>query len=114
MTLFDLRAGATTAAVAKFPHAATPAALAFAQGSGTQFASGAYDGVVRVWDVRSATREVANARVWDGQKVLALDWAGETLGVAGEGGVDIWRAGAGVEEVLQKEASSAVDESALH
>ena len=106
MTLFDLRASATTAAAAKFPHPATPAALVFAQGSGTQFASGAYDGVVRVWDVRSATREVANARVWDGQKVLALDWAGEILGVAGEGGVDIWRAGAGVEGGLQKETSS--------
>jgi len=113
VTLFDLRTSATTAAAAKFPHAATPAALVFAQGSGTQFASGAYDGVVRVWDVRSATREVANARVWDGQKVLALDWAGETLGVAGEGGVDIWRAGAGVEGGLQKEASSAVDENIL-
>ena len=97
MTLFDLRAGTTTAAAVKFPHAATPAALVFAQGSGTQFASGAYDGVVRVWDVRSASREVANARVWDGQKVLALDWAGETLGIAGEGGVEIWRAGAGVD-----------------
>jgi len=115
VTLFDLRAGATTAAAAKFPHAATPAAIVFAQGSGTQFASGAYDGVVRVWDVRSATREVANARVWDGQKVLALDWAGETLGVAGEGGVDIWRAGAGVEGGLQKETSpSAGDENSLH
>ncbi|KAI9444867.1 WD40 repeat-like protein [Lactarius indigo] len=97
VTLFDLRAGATIAAAVKFPHAATPAALVFAQGSGTQFASGAYDGVVRVWDVRSATHEVANARVWEGQKVLALDWVGETLGVAGEGGVEIWRAGVGVE-----------------
>ncbi|KAH9178781.1 WD40 repeat-like protein [Lactarius sanguifluus] len=114
VTLFDLRAGATTAAAVKFPHAATPAALVFAQGSGTQFASGAYDGVVRVWDVRSATREVANARVWDGQKVLALDWVGETLGVAGGGGVEIWRAGVGVEGGLQKETSSAGDESTLH
>ncbi|KAH9081717.1 WD40 repeat-like protein [Lactarius deliciosus] len=114
VTLFDLRAGATTAAAVKFPHTATPAALVFAQDSGTQFASGGYDGVVRVWDVRSATREVANARVWDGKKVLALDWAGETLGVAGEGGVEIWRAGVGVEGGLQKETSSAGDESTLH
>ena len=115
MTLFDLRASVTTAAAAKFSHPATPAALVFAQGSETQFASGAYDGVVRIWDVRSTTREVANARVWDGQKVLALDWVGETLGVAGEGGVDIWRAGAGVEGGLQKEtSSSAGDESTLH
>ncbi len=113
MTLFDLRVGANTAAAVKFPHAATPVALVFAQGSGTQFVSGAYDGVVRIWDMRSATREVVNARVWEGQKVLALDWAGETLGVAGEGGVEIWRAGAGVEGGLQKE-TSAGDESTLH
>jgi ribosome biogenesis protein YTM1 len=62
---------------------------------------------VRIWDVRSATREVANTRIWDGQKVLALSWAGEVLAVAGEGGVEIWRAGAGVEGGLQKEMPSA-------
>ena len=106
MTLFDLRTGTTAATAVKFPHAATPAALVFAQSSGTQFASGSYDGAVRIWDVRSASREVASARVWEGQKVLALSWAGEVLAVAGEGGVEVWRAGAGVEGGLQKETSS--------
>jgi ribosome biogenesis protein YTM1 len=106
VTLFDLRTGTSTAAAVKFPHPATPATLVFAQSSGTQFASGSYDGVVRIWDVRSAAREVANARVWDGQKVLALSWAGEVLAVAGEGGVEVWRAGAGVGGGLQKETSS--------
>ncbi|KAI0296279.1 WD40-repeat-containing domain protein [Russula brevipes] len=106
-TLFDLRTGTSVAAAVKFPHPATPAALAFAQSEGTQFASGAYDGVVRIWDVRSATREVANARIWNGQKVLALSWAGDVLAVAGEGGVEIWRAGGGVEGGLQKEMPSA-------
>lgn len=103
MTLFDLRTGTSAAAAVKFIHPATPAALVFAQSSGTQFASGSYDGVVRIWDVRSATREVASARVWDGQKVLALSWAGEVMAVAGEGGVEVWRAGPGVDGVLQKE-----------
>ena len=39
----------TTVAAVKFPRVATSAALqvTFAQGSDTQFASGAYDGVVR-------------------------------------------------------------------
>ena len=106
VTLFDLRSGTSTAAAVKFPHPATPATLVFAQSSGTQFASGSYDGVVRIWDIRSAAREVANARVWVGQKVLAISWAGEVMGVAGEGGVDVWRAGAGVEGGLQKETSS--------
>lgn len=105
VTLFDLRSGTSTAAAVKFPHPATPATLVFAQSSGTQFASGSYDGVVRIWDVRSAAREVANARVWDGQKVLAISWAGEVMGVAGEGGVEVWRAGAGVEGGLQKDTS---------
>ncbi|KAI0308141.1 WD40-repeat-containing domain protein [Multifurca ochricompacta] len=77
-TLFDLRTGTSVAAAVKFTHPATPAALVFAQNSESQFASGAYDGVVRIWDVRSATHEVANARVWDGQKVLGLDWAGKS------------------------------------
>jgi len=107
VTLFDLRTGTSVAAAIKFPHPATPAALVFAQGSGTQFASGAYDGVVRIWDVRSATREVASAHVWDGQKVLALDWADEVMAIAGEGGVEVWRAGADVEGGLQKETPSA-------
>lgn len=106
VTLFDLRTGTTAAAAVKFPHPATPATLVFAQSSGTQFASGSYDGIVRVWDVRSAAREVASARVWEGQKVLALSWAGEVMAVAGEGGVEVWRAGAGVEGGLQKETSS--------
>jgi ribosome biogenesis protein len=107
VTLFDLRTGTSVAAVVKFPHPATPAALVFAQGSGTQFASGAYDGVVRIWDVRSATREVTNARVWDGQKVLGLDWAGEVMAIGGEGGVEVWRAGVDTERGLQKETPSA-------
>lgn len=106
VTLFDLRTGTSVAAALKFLHPATPATLVFAQSSETQFASGGYDGVVRIWDVRSATREVAHARVWDGQKVLALSWAGEVLAVAGEGGVEVWRAGAGVEGGLQKEMLS--------
>ncbi|KAI0275000.1 WD40-repeat-containing domain protein [Gloeopeniophorella convolvens] len=103
-TLFDLREGTSVAAAVKFSHPATPAALSFAQGSGTQFASGAYDGVVRVWDVRSTSREVASARVWDGQKVLALDWVGQVLAVAGEGGVEVWRVGA--EGELQRETTA--------
>jgi len=105
-TLFDLRVGTSVAAAVKYPHPATPAALVFAQSSATQFASGGYDGVVRIWDVRSATREVAIARVWDRKKVLALSWAGEVLAVAGEGGVEVWRAGVGVEGGLQKEMPS--------
>ncbi|KAI0001690.1 WD40-repeat-containing domain protein [Russula vinacea] len=91
VTLYDLRTGTSAAASVKFPHPATPATLVFAQSSATQFASGSYDGVVK-----SGT-----ARVWDGQKGV--------MAVAGEGGVEVWRAGAGVEGGLQKETSSTTE-----
>jgi len=40
--------------------------------------------------------------------VLALSWADEVMVVAGEGGVEVWRAGAGVEGGLQKDRRSGI------
>lgn len=57
---------------------------------------GAYDGVVRLWDLRSASSALANFRPFAGHgdgKVLALGWEGGVLGVGGEGGLEIWRVG---------------------
>lgn len=54
--------------------------------------SGAYDGVVRLWDLRSAGREMASFKVWGGtKKVLDVDWVEDVIGIAGEGGVEVWR-----------------------
>ncbi|KZV75003.1 WD40 repeat-like protein [Peniophora sp. CONT] len=94
VTLFDLRADATQIASATFSHAAAPAALAVSPSAGSQqFVSGGYDGVVRLWDARSATKEMASFKVWEGKegrKVLGVDWNGDVVGIAGEGGVEVW------------------------
>jgi ribosome biogenesis protein YTM1 len=65
-----------------------------------QVVTGAYDGVVRVWDLRSTKSAVASFRAWDGgKKVLGVDWdtgaeGGKgVVGVAGEGGLEVWRVG---------------------
>ena len=63
--------------------------------------TGAYDGVVRLWDLRSARTALAALRCWDGQKdaggrkVLCVDWTRGTVGVGGEGGVEVWKLGEG-------------------
>lgn len=96
VTLFDLRTTSTQSISATFAHPAVPAALACAStgSNGQQFVSGAYDGVVRLWDLRSTAREMASFKVWEGKegrKVLGVDWAGGVVGIAGEGGVEVWR-----------------------
>ncbi|KAI0672060.1 WD40 repeat-like protein [Trametes maxima] len=100
---YDLRAApssASTAAVASLAHPATPSCVAVAEGSAHehQVATGAYDGVVRVWDLRSTKGAVASFRAWEGKgggKVLSVDWARGLVGVGGEGGVEVWKVGEG-------------------
>ncbi|KJA19771.1 hypothetical protein HYPSUDRAFT_1094459 [Hypholoma sublateritium FD-334 SS-4] len=54
-----------------------------------QTVTGAYDGVVRMWDVRRTKGAVATFRVWEGkQKVLSVDWRRGIMGVGREGGLD--------------------------
>ncbi|KAH8112972.1 WD40 repeat-like protein [Phellopilus nigrolimitatus] len=110
--IYDTRAlasaGAAAAAVplvAALAHGGAPACLARSPANAHHVASGAYDGVVRVWDVRSVRGAVASFRAGgdagggagagaekrgDG-KVLGLDWVRGVLGVAGEAGLDVWR-----------------------
>lgn len=98
ISLYDLRASttATTAATASLPHPATPSCIATAPSisSSHQVVSGAYDGVVRLWDLRSVKSAMATFKAWDGQKkVLSVDWARGVVGVGGEGGMEIWTVG---------------------
>ncbi|EJD01960.1 WD40 repeat-like protein [Fomitiporia mediterranea MF3/22] len=80
-------------------HVNTPACLAASPTSSHHVASGGYDGVVRVWDVRSAKSAIASFRAGEGvdaekrgdAKVLGLDWRSGVMAVAGEAGLDIWR-----------------------
>jgi ribosome biogenesis protein YTM1 len=95
ISMYDLR-NPTTAlnvAVTVLPHAATPSCIAHTA-SQHQFVSGAYDGVVRLWDLRSTKSAMTSFKVWDGcKKILAVDWAGGVVGVGGEGGMEIWHMG---------------------
>jgi len=62
-----------------------------------QILSGAYDGVARIWDLRSVkgATPVASFKAWGGdKKILDVDWkVGGIVGVAGEGGLGIWKIG---------------------
>ena len=101
MSQYDFRAAATqlTAATASLVHPATPACVAISPIAGEhQLVTGAYDGVVRLWDLRSTKSAVTSFRAWEGTpkkggKVLAVDWARGVVAVGGEGGVEIWAVG---------------------
>ncbi|EPT02059.1 hypothetical protein FOMPIDRAFT_141932 [Fomitopsis schrenkii] len=98
---YDFRAAAThlAAPTASLAHPATPACVAVSPAAGEhQLVTGAYDGAVRLWDLRSTKGAVTSFRAWEatlkkGGKVLSVDWARGVVGVGGEGGVEIWRVG---------------------
>ncbi|KAF8073460.1 ribosome biogenesis protein YTM1 [Lyophyllum atratum] len=99
MTLYDLRSptqGVAADAPVSFMHPATPSCLA-ASNNSQQVVSGAYDGVVRLWDLRSMKGALASFRAWEGSgKVLSVDWERGMVGVGGEGGFGVWKVGEGV------------------
>jgi len=97
ISLYDLRHSTTAlnTAVATLPHTATPSCLVPA-GSEHQVVSGAYDGVVRVWDLRNVKSAMTSFKTWDGsKKILSVDWARGVVGAGGEGGMEVWRMGDG-------------------
>jgi len=103
LTSYDLRMDTLSAATASFLHPATPSCVGVPATAGEgatvnklQVATGAYDGVVRIWDMRSTKTAVALFKAWggsknEGKKVLGLEWRGDLLTVGGEGGVDVWK-----------------------
>ncbi|EJD54212.1 WD40 repeat-like protein [Auricularia subglabra TFB-10046 SS5] len=77
-----------------FGHPSLPTSLSAHPSDGVRVASGGTDGVVRIWDVRSPKTAVSSFELWrkEGKKVLSVSWgAAGVIGVAGEGGVEIWR-----------------------
>ena len=64
-----------------------------------EFISGSYDGVARLWDVRSVKNAVTSFKAWHertgGRKVLSVDWVHGVAAIGGEGGVEVWRVGEG-------------------
>jgi ribosome biogenesis protein len=99
ISLFDLRITSTSVqtASATLTHPATPSCIATSP-SPHQIMSGAYDGAVRLWDLRSVKSAMTSFQAWDGEKkVLSVDWKGGIVGVGGEGGLCVWKVGVGDE-----------------
>jgi len=95
VTLYDIREASSATGIASLgslSHPSTPSCLAVSA-STQQIISGAYDGVARLWDVRSLKGAVVSFKAWDGQKkILSVDWKRGLVGIGGEGGLEIWRA----------------------
>lgn len=91
---FRLSTPATSSVVTLTHPATTPSCIVASPNENShQIISGAYDGVVRVWDLRGAGAPVASFKVWEGEKkVLGVDWGkGGMVGIAGEGGLGVWK-----------------------
>jgi ribosome biogenesis protein YTM1 len=94
VSLYDLRGAASSVSVSagSLLHPALPACIAPSPVHESHVATGAYDGVVRVWDLRSLKTPVASFKAaQDAKKVLALDWRGGVIAAGGEGGLEVWK-----------------------
>jgi len=104
--MYDLRTPSliTTSSSATFFHPSTPSCIAISEANSSHVVTGCYDGVVRVWDIRSTKDPIAFFKVRDGAKVLSADWRRGLVCVGGEGGLEIWKfsdkdVGAGIVQV---------------
>ena len=100
VSVYDFRAApaSLSSATLSFMHSSLPSSVALSPTSDSQIVTGSYDGVVRLWDLRSTKNAVASFKVWDGEKkVLAIDTTPGSgsgiVGVGGEGGLELWRVG---------------------
>ncbi|KAG7091307.1 hypothetical protein E1B28_010353 [Marasmius oreades] len=95
ITLYDVRTNNSSnisSSLGSLPHPATPSSLALGS-TPHHLISGGYDGVVRMWDLRSTKSAMTSFKTWDGhKKVLSVDWKRGLVGVGGEGGLEVWKA----------------------
>ncbi|KAJ3711600.1 hypothetical protein C8R42DRAFT_595565, partial [Lentinula raphanica] len=93
VTLYDVReATSSTTSSGSLLHYATPSCLSTGA-TPHQVFTGAYDGVVRLWDLRSMKSAITSFKAWsDMKKVLSIDWKRGMVGVGGEGGFEVWKA----------------------
>ena len=94
MTLYDLQTSGLKSSAGSFLHPSTPSCVTVSATNSHQVVTGAYDGIVRVWDLRSMKGAMASFKVWDGlKKILSVDWSNGLVGVGGEGGLEVWKVG---------------------
>ncbi|KAG8686288.1 ribosome biogenesis protein ytm1, partial [Ceratobasidium sp. 395] len=106
VSLTDLRATSTQSSTKTLIHPSTPSCLATHPTSAHHLLTGAYDGALRVWDIRSPRMPLAKfEHVVQGQddkvrrgKILGVDWAHGLAACAGEVGFGLWQAGVSGEE----------------
>jgi len=91
VSIFDLRVSSLSSSMGTMMHPSTPSCIAPSESRKEQVVTGAYDGIARLWDLRSTKGAVTNFKVWDGMKILAVDWVGDVVGIGGEGGMEVWR-----------------------
>jgi len=86
-------------------HPALPSSVSTHPTDSNKAITGAYDGVVRIWDLRSTKSAITAFEVTGRgresrkniqpadrkKKIMSVDWEYEIIGVAGESGVEIWR-----------------------
>ncbi|KAJ4471499.1 WD40-repeat-containing domain protein [Lentinula aciculospora] len=96
VTLYDVREASSSTSISTSSgvllHTATPSCLSTGA-TPYQVFTGAYDGAVRLWDLRSMKSAITSFRAWSGiKKVLSIDWRRGMVGVGGEGGFEVWTA----------------------
>ncbi|KAG1850815.1 ribosome biogenesis protein YTM1 [Suillus subalutaceus] len=95
VSIFDLRISSLSSSTGIMMHPATPSCIATSESGKRQVVTGSYDGIMRLWDLRSTKGAVTSFRVWDRMKVLAVDWVGDVVAIGGEGGMEVWRIAGG-------------------
>lgn len=101
VAIYDLRQKSPSGPPSVLPHPSFPSAISAHPLASHKVATGAYDGFVRMWDLRS-TKAPVNAfevvgkkeeqvKSKGSKKVLSIDWANGILVAGGEAGVDLWR-----------------------
>ncbi|KAF8597547.1 WD40 repeat-like protein [Ceratobasidium sp. AG-I] len=106
VSLIDIRAESSQSATKTLTHPSVPSCLVVHPSSAHHLLTGAHDGALRVWDIRSPRTALSKFEhtvkskggVVRKGKILGVDWAHGLAACAGEVGFSLWQAGIGGEE----------------